>query len=81
MNVSKFYYTAYSENNGKSAGVVLAEKGDLLFFNSFINFTIIRKKILSIFDGKDGVLYVDRQINTIVVSSEYNQLPILKNES
>ena len=24
MNVSKFYYTAYSENNGKSAGAVLA---------------------------------------------------------
>jgi len=79
MNVSKFYYTAYSENNGKSAGAVLAEKGDLLFFNSFIKFyNNPEKDSINFFDGKDSVLYVDRQINTIVVSSEYNQLPILK---
>lgn len=79
MNLSRFYYTAYSENHGKSPGAVLAKKDDLLFFNSFIKFYNDPEKDSIYFqDEKDSVLYVDHEINTIVISSEYNQLPILE---
>lgn len=76
-NFSKTYNLAHFEKDSMLPGAIIAQKGDLLFFNSFITFYAGQAAdTLRFRDEGDSLLYINDKLNAINLSANFNQLPL-----
>lgn len=79
LNLSRIYYMTYTERDSSGTGAILANKGDLILFNSFMKYYEgPQKDSFSFRDEDDSLLYFDNHINTINISAEYDLIPLFE---
>lgn len=76
INLSKNYNLTQFYSTKKNKGSVLAEKGDLLGFNTIlIPFDKVKEDSLLIDDSGDSLVFVNGKINSLIISDKADLLP------
>lgn len=79
-NLSKLYFTSSVEADSLKSNALLAQKGDLLLLDEIPYYFDDVKKDSLYFENKhgDSLLYLNGQLNTIIISEDANLLPWFK---
>jgi hypothetical protein len=76
LNLSKNYNFSSFSSGRKNKGAILAEEDDLLALNNtFIYFNNVKNDSLEVNDKGDSLVFVNGNINTIIISDSVNLIP------
>ena len=76
INLSKNYNLTQFYSTTKNKGSVLAEKGDLLGFNTvIIPFDKVKEDSLLVDDSGDSIVFINGKINSLIISDKVDLLP------